>query len=568
MLLNFRRPARLLPALLALVFTASAASAEIRYVDANLASGANDGTSWANAFQGSDGLRLALDAAVAGDQVFAAQGTYLPTQTLSRTVAFAMKNGVEIYGSFLGTESSPSGRPPFGTAPSILDGDLLGNDGAGAIADNSFHVVTTTGTNSSALLDGFVVARGHANGAAANQDRGAGILCIGGVSPRIQNCRFLANRTTFGGAAGYINTGAAPTFTDCSFEGGFGGSFGGAFDIAGGGAVRFERCRFIGNTAARAGALEIFSTTGVVVSNSLFVGNTSTGTGGGGAVWVGSGGNPRFVGCTIANNNSTVNAVAGLRNQGATGTTVVNCVIWNNAGPSGATNAANQINTGTNVTYSIVQGGYAGTGNGVADPRFTNAVGGDFAPALGSPCIDRGNTGAVPAGSTTDLAGSVRLVDEPATFDGGAGSAPIVDIGAFEVPASDFTAVAGCFGNPVGLGPISASFAVGQPFGLRLTASAFPVGLGVLFVGADGTDAFGCGLLLPGLGEVLLTLAPGPIVLASAGTAGGTSEFALALPPNPALAGVDVAFQGINIAVTTPGAPIELSHLVRATVAP
>src|SRR5262245_59640535 len=240
-----------------------ASSAGILFVDADLATGANDGSSWADAFQGSAGLQAALAVTAAGDQVFVAQGTYKPTETLTRTISFGLINGVEIYGSFLGTESSPAERPPFGTAPSVLSGDLAGDDGSSQFGDNSFHLVTTGGTNATAVLDGFVLSSGAATGGAGNQDLGGGILCVGGVSPTIRNCRFIGNRASFGGAAGYINNGAAPSFTDCSFEGGDGGSFGGAFDIASGGAVRFERCRFLGNTAARAGALEIFASTGV-----------------------------------------------------------------------------------------------------------------------------------------------------------------------------------------------------------------------------------------------------------------------------------------------------------------
>ena len=43
----------------------------------------------------------------------------------------------------------------------------------------------------------------------------AGILAVGNVSPTIRNCRFLDNTCSFGGAAGYVNNGGAPTFSDC-----------------------------------------------------------------------------------------------------------------------------------------------------------------------------------------------------------------------------------------------------------------------------------------------------------------------------------------------------------------
>src|SRR6185436_13394223 len=92
---------------LLLSFLSVAATAGTLYVDADLVTGSNDGSSWADAFQGSLGLQAALAAAVSGDQIFVAQGTYLPTDTGLRTEAFALKNGVALYGSFLGGETGP-----------------------------------------------------------------------------------------------------------------------------------------------------------------------------------------------------------------------------------------------------------------------------------------------------------------------------------------------------------------------------------------------------------------------------------------------------------------------------
>ena len=442
------RRALSLSALLAL---APLAAADTLHVDANLASGANDGSSWADAFQGTLGLQSALAAAVAGDQVFVADGTYKATDTGSRTVSFALENGVEVYGSFLGGETTPSERPPFGTAPSVLEGDLAGDDGLAQFGDNTFHLVTTVGTDATAVLDGFVVRGGAATAAGGNNDKGAGILCLGAVGPTIRNCNFRDNRCTFGGAAGYINNGGFPTFTDCSFEDGVGGSFGGAFDIASGGNVRFERCLFTGNTAARAGALEIFNSTGPVVSNCVFVGNTATGNGGGGGVWLGSGGNPRVSNCTIVGNSSTTQAVGGIRVQNAAGATVANCVIWDNAGPAGAQGADNQVNSAADVTWSIVEGGFAGTGNLALDPLLANIAGGDVSPTAASPGIDAGSNADVEPGSTLDFAQHPRFADVLATADTGAGAAPIVDIGALEFESAWLDlgqALAGTSGEP------------------------------------------------------------------------------------------------------------------------
>jgi hypothetical protein len=50
----------------------------------------------------------------------------------------------------------------------------------------------------------------------------------------------------------------------------------------------------------------------------------------------------------------------------------------------------------------------------------------------GSPCIDAGDNGAVPADVEIDLAGNARFLDDPGTTDTGMGTAPIVDFGAYE----------------------------------------------------------------------------------------------------------------------------------------
>jgi hypothetical protein len=403
------------------------ALAGVRYVDAGLTTGLNNGTSWADAHRGAQGLQTALLASVSGDEIWVADGLYLPSAG-TRTVSFQLKNGVTIYGGFAGGEVSVAARNPA-LSIAILSGDLAGNDAALVFTDNSYHVLNGNGTNSTAVIDGFTVTGGNANGA-ANDDRGGGILCTSGTGPTVRRCLFIANRCTFGGGAGYINS-SSPSFTECTFDSNIGGSYGGAFDMATSVGATFERCIFRNNRAARAGAIEIFGSSPVKVYNSLFVGNQCTGAGGGGAIYVSSSA-AQIRNCTVIGNSATATSAGGLLVSGGS-PTVTNCIFAQNTGTSGVIAAA-QISptSGVAVTYTMTPFAYTGTGNLTASPTFAACGLPPYRLAPGSAGIDAGNNAGLPAGFVLDLGGAPRFVDVPSVANTGAGTAPIVDMGCFE----------------------------------------------------------------------------------------------------------------------------------------
>ena len=435
-------------ALLGLLLFTPAAAADTLLVDANLSTGLNDGSSWANAFQGSNGLQLALAASSSGDQIWAGDGTYKTTIGASRSAVFQLKNGVEIYGGFAGGEVNLVDRPSIGTSISLLSGDLAGNDGSNLRNDNSYHLLTGAGTNATAVIDGFTVRGGNANSGSGNNDKGGGIICLSGASPTLRNCSFEDNRCTFGGGAGYIN-GSAPTFTDCDFIDNRGGSFGGAFDLNGGNNTKYDRCYFEGNSASRAGALEIFSSSNVKVTNSIFVGNTATGGSGGGALWFGFGGTNTVANCTIVGNTATSQTAGGIRVEGNS-MVIANCILWDNAGSGGAQNSANQVSGTSSVSYSNIEGGLAGLGNISVAPSFNDAPNGDYSLAAGSSGIDAGKNSSVPSGITLDKAHNPRFWDVQSVPDTGSGFGGVVDMGAFELDTPPVS-TAFCFGGQLGI---------------------------------------------------------------------------------------------------------------------
>jgi len=79
----------------------------IHYVKPN---GTGNGSSWANA---AGNIQDMIDASAAGDQVWVAAGTYIPTYntgTEHYTKTFMLKDGVHLYGGFAGNETSISAR--------------------------------------------------------------------------------------------------------------------------------------------------------------------------------------------------------------------------------------------------------------------------------------------------------------------------------------------------------------------------------------------------------------------------------------------------------------------------
>jgi len=249
------------------------------FVDADATNGANNGSSWQNAYID---LTLAVTAASGpGAEVWVAEGTYLEFITLT--------DGVHLYGGFAGGETLRSQRD-WDLHPTIIDGSTA-NDGSPAP-----HVVVCGGAN--ATLDGFTIT-GAAGGSPAgggvygsiaslrvsnclltenSASTGSGVYSADTSSVEILNCRFLRN---LGSSAVYSDTNSVLTVSNSVFfENTGSGSGGGVYAHS---TVRIVQCVFMGNDATYGGAVNVSGGTGLI-ARSVFADNLthySTGCGGG-----------------------------------------------------------------------------------------------------------------------------------------------------------------------------------------------------------------------------------------------------------------------------------------------
>ncbi|NEU70272.1 hypothetical protein GK091_25570 [Spirosoma agri] len=258
--------------------SAQAQNATIRYVSPQGA-GSQTGANWANALPGTS-LQAAINASRSGDQVWVAGGMYKPGRPANtdRAVSFAMKEGVAIYGGFVGTETSLDQRPTSNTvsgsggATQPVSSTLSGDIGRmGDRTDNSFHVIynpVSLSLTSTAILDGFVITGGNADGLGnAESLYGGGIYNKGSgldqvCSPHIRNCAFVANSANFGGAIyndGHNSGISSPRLINCAFVTNTAGEvYGGAIyndGRRGTSNPTLVNCSFVANTADRGGAL-------------------------------------------------------------------------------------------------------------------------------------------------------------------------------------------------------------------------------------------------------------------------------------------------------------------------
>ncbi|UCF42772.1 MAG: right-handed parallel beta-helix repeat-containing protein, partial [Planctomycetota bacterium] len=401
-----------------------------------------------------DSIQEAIDAAVNGNTIEVAPGTY------NEAINFKGK-AVHLYSS-------------DGLEVTIIDGTGL----------NTSIVTCASGEGSDTVLEGFKITGGNA-------EHGAG-MSNNGSSPTVINCTFSGNT---GGAdglgGGMLNLGSSPTVTNCTFSGNSANQYGGGM-FNGGSSPTVTKCTFSGNESSYGGGMYNGNNSNPTVTSCTFTGNSdwvgggmfnqksssptvtnctfSGNTGGyGGGMCNNYYSNPTVTNCSFTSNSAVYNGTnggygAGMFNYEFASPILVNCTFNGNTadkGGGGISNSessptlANCILWGdtpneildydspastTSASFSDVAGGWSGTGNINADPLFVDAAGGNLRLSAGSPCIDAGDNGAVPA-DTADLDGDgntaepipLDLDGRDRIVDGDVYGGAVVDMGAFEL---------------------------------------------------------------------------------------------------------------------------------------
>ena len=411
------------------------------YVD-DSATGNNDGSSWTDAYTD---LQSALTITCSGiTQIQVAAGTYKPTSGTNRLLSFIMKDGVEILGGY----PDGGGTRDWAANPTILSGDI---GTVGDNSDNSFHIIVNNnnGLTASAILDGFTITDGHANGSGSINALGAGMY-NNAASPTVINCIFTGNESNGNGCAMY-NLGSAPTVTNCTFSNNEGGqgvgmwnqnsssptitdcAFSNNTSIANGCAMYnhtssspiISNCRFSDNTTTVGTAgIQNYSASSPTFTNCIFFGNS----GNDGAMLNSAGSSPTLTNCTIADNTTAVGSVGAIFNNNASSPTLTNCILWNNGGTFELFS-----NGGIIVNYSIVEGGFTGTDNSSDDPIFVDALNGDYSLDECSKAINAGDDVQGSSANTT----TIDLVSNPRFYN-----STVIDMGAYEYQAAVPTATA------------------------------------------------------------------------------------------------------------------------------
>jgi len=328
-------------------------------------------------------IQAAIDAAVNGDAVLVAPGTYV--------------ENIDFKGKAITVQGTD------GSAATTIDGGA-----------KDTVVRFTSGEGSGAILDGFHVRNGHGNNATYPID-GGGVSFHGGSTATIRNCEIEGSYAWAGG--GISIDASSPTIEHCLIRSNVGESGGGVV-IWSGASPLIINCAINWNRTNQYGGGAITcSFSSPVIVNTVMAMNT-TGGWEGGALQQGAGASSTLINCVLWGNTANV---AGGVFAWTSPAVLWNCVVRENKPDQLVASLGGSISANS----CDVQGGWSGTNIFDADPLFADASNGDFHLSVGSPCIDTDDDTA-PNLLATDFEGDPRIIG--AHVDVGADEATLAPV--------------------------------------------------------------------------------------------------------------------------------------------
>jgi len=308
----------------------------------------HDGRSWATAKKTVTG---GLAAAVSGDQVWVAEGTYQEGVTL--------RSGVALYGGFAGSESSLAERSSTAHV-SILDGNASG-----------IVVWAPVWVTAAARIDGFTIRNGKST-------YGAGIDCLSSAVAIANNTITGNNADSVG--AGIYCSGCSPTIIDNLIAGNTAGGGGGIY--CEGGSPVISGNTITRNTGGTDGGGIYCASGSPMISDNTITNNrawtSSNGNRKGGGISCGSQSSPTITGNTIMGNEAAYGG--GIHCWGCSPFISNNRIIGNAAEEGGGILASSSSNPYASppISNNIIQANVAArTGGGIycgtsSQSRITN----------------------------------------------------------------------------------------------------------------------------------------------------------------------------------------------------
>lgn len=303
-------------------------------------------------------IQAGIDAAVTGDQVLVAPGTY--TGAGNHDLDFGGKT-IEL-------------RSEAGAATTIIDCQSQGRG-----------VWLHSGEPTAAIIDGFTITNGLADA--------GGAMLLAGASPTIQGCLFALNYSSDLGGGAIRIAGSSPAFADCVFRDNVGDHGDGGAVLCEGGAPTFSRCRFRNNSSTFQGGGFYVQSASVTLVECILDANTTLAYGG---AMLAKSTTLVLDNCTLHGNSALfAGGGGGLSLDDASAATITNTIIAfstdgeavNCRDGSSATLTCSDVFGNADGDWTSCLAGQQGQGdNFAADPLFCDAPGGDLSLNAASPC--------------------------------------------------------------------------------------------------------------------------------------------------------------------------------------